>query len=116
MSCCYLIIPYKLNGFKLGPDMDEMSNSSGEADIDGNFLEQLSESSKWNTDLAIHSPQCNILLPVVLMRTLFFHLNTLLCAGQGTGILSCIYTALLTSLRGDGGQPTVGHLESAATT
>lgn len=59
MSCCYLIIPYKLNGFKLGPDMDEMSNSGGEADIDGNFLEQLSGSSKWSTDPATHSPHCN---------------------------------------------------------
>jgi len=51
MSCCYLIIPYKLNGFKLGLDMAEMSNSCGEADTDGNFLEQLSGSSKWSTDL-----------------------------------------------------------------
>lgn len=51
MSCCYLIIPYKLNGFKLGLDMAEMSNSGGEADTDGNFLEQLSGSSKWSTDL-----------------------------------------------------------------
>lgn len=66
MSCCYLITPYKLNGFKLGPDMDEMSNSGGEADIDGNFLEQLSGSSKWSTDPATHSPQCNVLLPIVL--------------------------------------------------
>lgn len=59
MSCCYLIILYKLNGFKLGLDMDEMSNSGGEPDIDGNFLEQQSGSSKWSTDPATHSPQCN---------------------------------------------------------
>lgn len=61
MSCCYLIIHYKLNGFKLGLDMDEKSNSGGEADIDGNFLEQQSGSSKWSTDPAPHSPQCNVL-------------------------------------------------------
>lgn len=66
MSCCYLIIPYKLNGFKLGPDMDEMSNSGGGADIDGNFLEQLSGSSKWSTDPATHTPQRSVLSPVVL--------------------------------------------------
>lgn len=61
MSCCYLIIRYKLNGFKLGLDMDEMSNSGGEADIDGNFLEQQSGSSKWSTDPATLSPQCSVL-------------------------------------------------------
>ena len=66
MSCCYLIIPYKLNGFKLGLDMDEMSNSCGGADIDGNFLEQLSGSSEWSTDPATPSPRCDVLLPVVL--------------------------------------------------
>lgn len=66
MSCCYLIIPYKLNGFKLGLDTDEMSNSGGAADIDGNFLEQPSGSSKWSTDPATHSPRHNISLPVVL--------------------------------------------------
>lgn len=61
MSCCYLIIPYKLNGFKLGPDMDEMSNSGAEADTDGNFLKQLSGSSKWSTDpahAACAAPSC----------------------------------------------------------
>lgn len=99
MSCCYLIIPYKLNGFKLGLDMDETSNSRGEADIDGNFLEQLSGSSKWSTDPITHSPQHNVLLPVVVADE-HVVLNAFLCPGCSVGILSCIYTALLTGVEG----------------
>lgn len=51
---------------------------------------------------------------VVLMST-SFHFNALLCPGHRTGIPSCIHTVLLTSTRGSGGQPAVGHLELAAT-